>query len=127
MGRASWIWTGLEDYRQELARAPDQLTAEAGDILRDQARATVAQLRAAYPYRTGRLRRGVQIEERPGGALVRNVAPYAMLYEYGRGGRAGGKTYYAVVLPRRHEALRQIIALLEGPRYGGTVTDAGGE
>lgn len=128
MARASWVWSGLAEYQAELAAAPASVQAEATGILKSEAYAAAAAIRAAYPTgidargraRTGRLARGVKVTDREDGAIVRNSTPYATWFEYGNGGSQAGKVFYPIVLPAQRRALLRIIRALE-QNYGAVV------
>lgn len=114
---AGVIWTGLDEYEQFLINEPDDVVRAADDIMGKAVRAAAAEIKAAYPVRTGRLRDGVKVLTRSAGLRVHhavlNDAPYANYFEYGTRFMAAGKVFVPVVLRRRRDAIRKIIAFLE--------------
>jgi hypothetical protein len=94
--RPDVTWTGRDAFEAALLALPATLTAEAGAILLAAAQEAKAAIVAAYPERTGNLRRGVVVAPVRGrvfaGARLRQRAPHGWLYEYGtkvRTNRAG--------------------------------------
>ena len=80
-------WTGLDSFLDELRVLDANLTAEADAIMVASAEAAKTAIAAAYPFKSGALRAGLQI--RParglllaGGELVQ-TAPHGWLYEKG--------------------------------------------
>jgi hypothetical protein len=82
-------WTGLQEFKQELLRLPDELKDDAAQIVVDTAQRAGRDVQAAYPQgATGNLKKGVRttIESQSGlgaRALVRSTAPHAHLFERG--------------------------------------------
>jgi hypothetical protein len=82
-------WYGLDEYMAELRAFPLALTAEGNGIAKDTADAAASEVRAAYPKRTGNLRKGVRVRKKyrretlRASYEVRNTAPHAYIYEHG--------------------------------------------
>jgi Bacteriophage HK97-gp10, putative tail-component len=78
---------GLAELRKALRHLPAELTGEAAELIRAAADGVAAEIVAAYPERTGNLRRGVRVTHetsRFGAAsTVRNHAPHAYIFEVG--------------------------------------------
>jgi hypothetical protein len=129
-------WAGVLELREEFRRLPGRLRYEARVIVESTAQLAAADIRAAYPRRTGRLADSVVVQLRQRGpfgvvAHVRNTAPHAHIFEHGttaRLTRAGWPRGIMpagnVFLPRIHRArgrmYAQLVALLE--REGFTVS-----
>jgi hypothetical protein len=90
-------WDGLDTFKQELQVLTADLVSEAEGILITAAFDAADALRAAYPYREGRLRGGVTVIPSRGrtlaGAEVKNLAPHAIIYEDGTVTRATHRGY----------------------------------
>lgn len=88
---------GLAELRTALQQLPTELKQQARDIVMDAANHAKTEIVAAYPRRTGNLRKGVQVNltDNPFGvrAIVVNRAPHAYIYEVGTAVRrnAAGK------------------------------------
>jgi hypothetical protein len=110
-------WSGLDEYEEFIAKEPDEVAQAADAIMGKAVNAAATEIRAAYPVRTGELRDGVKVLTRTAGLRVHhavtNVAPYAHYFEYGTRFMAAGKVFIPVVLRRRRDAIRKIIAFLE--------------
>lgn len=95
---------GLDALRAQIRRLPEQLRAEAQQIVLETAELVAERVRAVYRRRahTGTLARSVRLDRRSRmvaggevGAIVRVTAPHAHLVEYGsaaRRTRAGKST-----------------------------------
>lgn len=130
------VWQGLEEYRKVLLALPDALRGEADHYVEENANAAAVDIRGAYPARTGNLRNGVEVVEKPAGRygtarVVRNRAPHAVIFEHGTqarhtklGANRGSMPPGHVFIPRGIRWLRrlfeQITAMLE--RHGAVVT-----
>ena len=82
------VWSGLEEFKADLRNLPAALTEDAGVIVITAAEEAANAVVAAYPERTGNLRRGVGLKNvdmgRFGaGAVVYNKAKHAWLYDNG--------------------------------------------
>jgi hypothetical protein len=82
------VWEGLAELKAALGQLPKRLAAEASAIVTDSAYAARDEIVAAYPKRTGALRRGVKVKlesvgQYGAGASVINTAPHAHLFEFG--------------------------------------------
>jgi hypothetical protein len=83
-------WSNLDAFYKELLTLPQALHGEANAILLKSAQAAKAEISAAYPRKpdgTGNLRRGLVLRPARGrlfaGAILRNVAKHAWIYEHG--------------------------------------------
>lgn len=105
------IWSGLDELKLALQRLPADLTSDASEIVEGAANRAAFEARAAYPLRTGHLKKGVQLRSiRPGGFVVGtqvlNRAPHATIFEYGTQARhyftKRGKTHLTGRMPPGH-------------------------
>jgi HK97 gp10 family phage protein len=98
---------GLDELRDELQRLPADLNREARDQVIATAQATAAELRAAYPEKTGNLRRGVKvtIEETPTSTIAKVIssAPHAHLWEFGTENRKTQKLWKRGRMPAKFD------------------------
>jgi hypothetical protein len=81
-------FTGLEELRADLRKMPEALRDEASEIVLAHAQSAAKDIIDAYPERTGNLKRGVKVVPLSGsrffaGAIVRNTAKHAFLFEHG--------------------------------------------
>jgi len=79
---------GLAELREELQRLPAELTADASGIIEGAADAAETDIEAAYPERSGNLRKGVGVTRTRAGefaaaAVVFNRAKHAYIFELG--------------------------------------------
>jgi len=92
---------GLEELRAELRNLAPMLRAQAQGLVFDAADRAKAEIVAAYPQRTGNLRRGVTIQKDFGqfyvAVQIRSRAKHAWLYEHGSVAR-----HYVTVDGRDH-------------------------
>lgn len=121
-------WEGLNELRAELRRLPAELTGEASHIVEGSANAAAADIKQAYPVRTGKLRDSVIVThfekgQFSAGAIVTNKAKHANLYEVGsqarhtaiganRGSMPPGHVFVPRVIRRRRQMYEQLKALL---------------
>jgi hypothetical protein len=78
----------LAALRTALQQLPADLTVEAGHVIEGIANAAAADVKAAYPYRSGHLVAGVEVNRLEAGRFgagseVRNRAKLAWIYEHG--------------------------------------------
>src|SRR4030095_2794535 len=126
--RSGVSWSGLDSLQQELAVLAADLVAEANAILTDSAQAAKTAIAAAYPEKTGALRRGLVLRSARGlylsGWTLLQTAPHGHLYEYGtttRYNRAGAfrgvmpanPTFVPIAAAYRRTAISQIIYRLQ--------------
>ena len=97
-GNRLWF-DGLDQLRQELRNLPRDLTVEASHEVLGAANSAAATVKRGYPRVTGALIDGVTVEPAPrdqfsAGAVVKNRAPHAWLYDNGSATRkwASGKS-----------------------------------
>ena len=80
-------WIGLDTFMQELEVLTSGLVEEATAIMRESAEAARADIAAAYPIKSGNLRRGLVLEEARGtllaGLALRQTAPHGYIFEHG--------------------------------------------
>jgi hypothetical protein len=130
------VWNGLAELREALRNLPEELTGEAGHIIEGAANAAAADVKAAYPVRTGNLRDHVFVSHQDkgrfsAGAVVKNTAKHAWLFENGtqarhndlganRGSMPPGHVFIPAMIKRRRIMYQQLRALLE--RHGLKVT-----
>ena len=127
---------GLTQLQAALRALPDHLVSEAAVIVTAQAETASDLIGAAYPTRTGRLRRGLQVQaygnRASATAVVRSRAPHAHLYEFGTGARrwANGKqtgtmpaarVFIPIAIQRRKIMLAALVDLVR--RAGLDVTE----
>src|SRR4029434_3201798 len=102
-------WRGLDEHERALAELPTLVQAKGDAIVSDQMRAAYAEIRAAYPVRTGHLRASLTLHEttRHGATAVTviNTARYALAFEYGhrttqagQPPRTAGKVFWSLML-----------------------------
>lgn len=121
---------GLEELRRALLALPPALVQEAGVIAHAQAEAMMREVAAAYPVKSGALRRGLSIELGSDAvsatARVRSRAYHAYLFEHGTGKNKGKKpgTFIPIAIQRRRIMLAAMIDLVE--RSGLHVSGAAG-
>lgn len=143
MAKPTVVWQGLEEYRKVLLALPDALRGEADNYVEENANAAAVDIRGAYPARTGNLRAGVEVLEKPAGRygtarVVRNRAPHAVIFERGTvarhyftrnnvkhllGRMPPGRVFVPRVIKWRRRFIEQVKAMLE--RYGAKVTEVG--
>lgn len=89
----SVTWSGLQEFKNELRKLPDELKGEGAKIVLDTAQSVARDVQAAYPQGpTGNLKRGVRMTvealDRGGSAArVQSTARHAHLFEKGTGPR----------------------------------------
>lgn len=81
-------WEGMDELRAVLKRLPRDLADDASEIVVKHAEGARNEIYAAYPARTGNLRGGLSVNpyaaSRYGaGAVLRNHAPHAFIFEHG--------------------------------------------
>jgi hypothetical protein len=122
-------WDGLDQLKADLRALPANLGAEGGAIVEAHADIAIADIDAAYPTRTGRLRKGLKKTiNRTGrfgtGAVIRNNAPHAYIFEHGtkarhnaigafRGSMPAGNVFIPRMQKWRRRMYQQLAALLE--------------
>ena len=129
-------WDGLAELYDALRNLPADLTAEAANIVEATANAAAYEIRSAYPVFTGNLRDGVLVTKFEkgryfAGAIVKNTAKHAWIYENGTAARhyftdsgarhatgamPAGHVFIPIVMKHRRRMYEQFAALLE--RHG---------
>jgi len=126
-------WSNLDAFYKELLALPETLRGEANAILLESAQAAKAEISAAYPDTgTGNLRRGLVLTPARGrlfaGAILRNRAPHAWIYEHGtklrrllghgmyragteRGASPAHNTFHPIAEAHQRAAVRAIVDL----------------
>ena len=134
------VFDGLDELRAALRRLPEELAGEAQHEVEGAANGAAADIKRAYPVRTGRLRDGVTVTHMHqgkyhAGAIVKNRAPHAALFEYGtqarhtsiganRGVMPPGNVFVPPIIRARHRMYQRLAEMLK--RHGLVVTgDAG--
>jgi hypothetical protein len=79
---------GLEALKAKLRALPEDLASEAQGLVEQTAHEAATAIQRAYPRRTGTLRNRVYVTHFPqgrfsAGAVVKNTAPHAALFESG--------------------------------------------
>lgn len=136
MSANSVRWDGLDELRDELRRLPAELAGEASAIVLRAATAAKEEIIAAYPRRTGNLRTHVSVSKQAAGpygagAIVKNTAKHAYIFENGtearhtalgadRGSMPPGHVFIPIAMRRRRAMYEQLKALLE--THGAKVT-----
>lgn len=119
---------GLADLRADLRKLPEELRDDASQIVIDAADGAASDIVEDYPERTGKLKKGVKVQRLTGsrffaGAIVRNTAKHAFLWENGtqarhtelganRGAMPPGNVFVPNVLRRRRQMYDQLKALI---------------
>lgn len=134
---AKFVWNGLTELKTELRELPATLTAEAAPLVESVASSTAADISAAYPRRTGRLRGGVSVRRASGfglfnvAAVIVNTSALAAIFESGTqarhtkiGANRGSMPPGHVFIPRVIRARRILTLQLAGlaQRHGLTVS-----
>ncbi len=104
---------GLEELRAALRNLPEHIAQEAGDVVRSHAAVMALDATQAYPEGpTGNLRRGVTTETNSSkfgtGAIVRNRAQHAFIFEKGTVPRETKKGWKRGSMPPAPESERFI-------------------
>ena len=141
MAKNLLVWDGLAELRAEILALPETLTGEAAHLVEAAANAVTLDIKAAYPYRTGDLRKKVTISplrvkgQYVAGAVVRNSSPLATIFENGTQARhyftvngvkhlTGKMPPGHVFVPRIVKARRKLLQQLKDmvTRHGAIVT-----
>lgn len=116
-------WSGLDSFQQELHALTANLVDEANAILVASAQDARRDIAAAYPAKTGTLRRGLVLKPARGlvlsGAELVQTAPHGYIYEHGttvRENKAGANrgrmpqrpTFFPIAEAYRRTAIRDI-------------------
>jgi hypothetical protein len=116
-------WTGLDSFKHELQVLTAGLVDEANAILLESAQAAKADIAAAYPIKSGNLRRGLVLRPVKGivlaGMELLQKAPHGYIYEHGtrsretkdrknRGVMKATPTFIPTAAAYRRSALSQI-------------------
>lgn len=126
-------FNGLDELRAALRSLPADLTAEAGRITETYANAAAVAIRTAYPTGpTGNLKAGVTVTrfdqgKLAAGAVVKNRAKHAAIFEYGtqarhsslgynRGSMPPGKVFIPIAMAKRRQMWEALKAMVT--RYG---------
>ena len=114
-------WTGLDSFEQELRVITSTLVDEANGIMRESVEAARADIAAAYPAKSGNLRRGLIVRPKRGtviaGYELLQTAPHGWIYEHGTkdrettsGANRGHMTARPTFEPRAQAYRRSAIA-----------------
>ena len=97
MPKLSVSWSGLDSFKQELHVLTANLVEEATAIMVESATAAKRDIAAAYPHKTGNLRKGLTLKPARGiliaGLELVQLAPHANIYEGGTVERTTHKLY----------------------------------
>lgn len=121
---------GMEEQRAALRNLPQELTAEASRIVEGAANGAAAEMRQNYSQGpTGNLINRVVVThfdkgKLAAGAVVKNLAPHAAIYEWGtqrrqtaqgwdRGSMPPGRVFIPAAMRARKRMRDQLIALVE--------------
>jgi len=122
--KVSVTWSGLDSFMQELQTLTADLVDEANTIMVDSATDAKADIAAAYPSKTGTLRRGLVLKPARGqvlsGAELVQTAPHGYIYEHGttvRANKAGANrgrmhstpTFFPIAEAYRRQAINDVI------------------
>lgn len=129
MAKSFAVWDGLKEYQAQLAQMPDELVVEAGREVEGAVNGAYVDIKGAYPSRTGNLKNGMRVQAvtQHGlivAAVVKNIAPHAILFELGTQARhyftvngvkhlTGKMPPGHVFVPRILKARRQLTARLK--------------
>lgn len=134
-----FTWNGLTELKDELRQLPAALTADAVPLIESLAAQTAADIKAAYPRRTGRLADRVYVSRTSAlglfnvAAVIRNTSPLAGIFDSGtqarhtsiganRGSMPPGHVFIPRVMRARRMLTFQLAALVQ--QHGLTVTRA---
>jgi hypothetical protein len=122
--KVSVAWSGLDSFMAELQTLTADLVDEANTIMVDSATDAKRDIAAAYPAKTGRLRRGLVLKPARGqllsGAELVQTAPHGFIYEHGtreRANKAGANrgrmgatpTFFPIAEAYRRTAIRDVM------------------
>jgi len=119
------VFDGLDELREALRNLPAELAGEASHIVEGAANGAAADIKAAYPVRTGNLRDHLTVThvdqgKYSAGAIVKNTAKHAALFEFGTqarhtdiGANRGSMPPGRVFITRAIKARRQMYTALK--------------
>lgn len=122
--KVSVTWSGLDSFMAELQTLTADLVDEANAIMQESAEAAKRDIAAAYPSKTGALRRGLVLKPARGtllsGAELVQTAPHGYIYERGtrvRANKAGANrgrmqaspTFFPIAESYRRTAISHVI------------------
>ena len=122
--KVSVTWSGLDSFMAELQVLTADLVDEANAILVESAQDARRDIAAAYPHKTGTLRRGLVLKPAKGtllsGAELVQTAPHGYIYEYGteyRANKAGANrgrmpatpTFFPIAVSYRRTAISDVM------------------
>jgi len=136
MSNNRFVWTGLEELKQELQQLAPALVGEASGIVDNAGEYAKSAVIQGYPLRTGDLRNHVVLTHFDAGkfgaaVILKNTAKHAWLFENGsearhtdlgadRGSMPPGHVFIPTVMRWRRWMWTELRALVE--RHGVTVT-----
>lgn len=122
------VWNGLEELLETYQRLPETGMGEALHLAEGAANAVATDIKGAYPVRTGNLRNRVTVTHFSkgkfyAGAIVKNTAPHAWMFENGtqarhtaiganRGAMPPGHVFVPRIIRARRTLVEQFKALL---------------
>ena len=122
--KVSVTWSGLDSFMAELQTMTADLVDEANAIMVESAEAAKRDIAAAYPSKTGTLRRGLVLKPAKGtllsGATLVQTAPHGYIYERGttiRKNKAGANrgrmppnpTFFPIAESYRRTAISEVM------------------
>lgn len=119
------VFDGLEELRQQLRNLPSELAGEASNIVTGAANGAAAEIKGAYPVRTGRLRDSLVVTrvdkgKYTAGAILKNRAKHSWMFENGTqtrqtaiGANRGSMPPGNVFIPRAIAARRRMYEALK--------------
>lgn len=122
--KLSVTWSGLDSFMAELQVLTADLVDEANAILVESAQDARRDIAAAYPHKTGTLRRGLVLKPAKGtllsGAELVQTAPHGYIYEYGtavrenkakqnRGFTKPHHTFFPIAVSYRRTAISDVM------------------
>ena len=130
------VWSGLRELMEEIRTLPETLTGEAAHLVDGAANAAKVDIAAAYPWRTGDLRKKTTVVPlaKKGlivGAVVKNTSKLATIFENGtqarhtelgaaRGSMPPGHVFVPRIVKARRALLQQLKAMVT--RHGAVVS-----
>jgi len=134
--RSLLVWDGLAELRAEILALPEACTGEAARLVEGAANAVTVDIAAAYPWRTGDLRKKTTVAPLATrglvvGMVVKNTSKLATIFENGSqarhtsiGANRGSMPPGHVFVPRIVKARRALTQQLKEmvARHGAIVT-----
>lgn len=118
---ASLKWNGLQELKTALRNMPEELAGEASHIVEATANGAAAEVRRAYPSKSGRLIGGVHVTHFEGGkvaagAVLKSSAPHSHLFERGTRSRKTDKGWNRGSMPEAPENRKMVPIVVKARR-----------